>query len=96
MRLIFLRIAGEAARSDFSGAPSGGKGLESGAPIGEARADGGKEPQLGHLPGVLGEGGVDWGDGESLPLVEAFEIARECDFFDLRRVSDPFVNDKVK
>lgn len=97
MRDIFLSTAGEFARSDFSGALGGGNGaIERVDPVGDARADDGVEPQLGHVPGVLGEGGVECADGESLPCVEALDSAREWDRTDGVGVLDACVKVRVK
>lgn len=80
IRDIFLSTAGEFVRSDFSGALGGGKGaIERLAPVGDARADDGVEPQLGQVPGVLGEGGEEYAEGESRPCVEALDTVREWD-----------------
>lgn len=66
--------------SEMPGAPRGGKGeIESGAPNGEATADDGVDPQLGHMPGVVGDEGEDCADGESVPWLEAFDSARVWD-----------------
>lgn len=80
IRAIFLRTAGELARSDLSGAPKGGKGdIEKGAPVGDARAEDGVEPQFGHMPGLLGDEGEDCADGDRLPRLDALESALEWD-----------------
>lgn len=97
IRAIFLRTAGELARSDLSGAPRGGNGeIERGTPAGEARADDGVEPQFGHVPGVLGDGGDDCADGDSLPWLDALESARVCDRTDGVGVPDVRVKVNVK
>lgn len=87
--------------SEFSGAPRGGNGAtERGAAGGDIRADVRVEPQFEQMPGVLGEGGVDWADGDSFPWIEAFDRAcewdREWDRTDGVGVLDACVNVRVK